>query len=72
VLTLPAAGVLLTARGAPATVAVRRFAARFPETPVGSVNAAGSAILRIGPDRADVPWHIRVASERPVRACGVR
>lgn len=69
--TLPSSGVLLTAGRAAATVAVRRFAQAFPEPPLGTVTAGASAILRIGPDRADRPWHVRVASEQPVTACGL-
>jgi len=69
--TLPAAGVLLRAHGGPATVALRRFADGFPAQPLGTIGAGGSATLRIEPDLADRPWHVRVASERPVAACGV-
>jgi hypothetical protein len=69
--TLPSAGVLLTAAGGPATVAVRRFADGFPAQPLGMLAAGGSATLRIPADLADRPWHVRVASDRGVTACGL-
>jgi hypothetical protein len=69
--TLPSSGVLLTAGSAPATVAVRRFADGFPSEPLGTLAARGSATLRLRPDLADEPWHVRVASDRGVTACGL-
>jgi hypothetical protein len=50
---------------------VRRFADGFPEQPLGTLAAGGSATLRIRPDRAEQPWHVRVASDRRVTACGL-
>jgi hypothetical protein len=71
-LTLPAAGLLLDAQQGTAMIAVRRFAAGFPEQPHGHVDAAGTATLRIPPDRSPQPWHVRVAPEARFAACALR
>jgi hypothetical protein len=71
-LTLPPAGLLLTAEDGPAAVSVRRFAVGFPQEPQAALSASGSATLRIGPDRATRPWHVRVEPAADVRACGLR
>jgi hypothetical protein len=70
-LTLPAAGLGLTAAQGPAAVSVRRFAATFPPTPLAALEPGGSGILRIGADRAPQPWHVRIAPQGRVTACGV-
>lgn len=71
-LTLPPAGLLLTAAGGPASVSVRRFADVFPEQPQASLARAARATLRIADDRATQPWHVRVAPTGRVTACGLR
>ncbi len=71
-LRVPAAGLLIAAGDAPVDVGVRRFAASFPAQPQGTVAAGGSATLRIGGDRARVPWHVRLVSRAAVRACSLR
>jgi hypothetical protein len=63
-------GLLLTARGGPATVAARRFASAF--TPVGALQASRSARLQIAPDLAVQPWYVRVAPTAGATACGLR
>jgi hypothetical protein len=70
-LTLPPGGIVLTATGGSATVSVRRFAATYPEQPLGRLAASGSGVLRIDADRAPQPWHVRVAPEAGVAACGL-
>jgi hypothetical protein len=69
-LTVPASGLVLTARGGGATVTVRRFADGFPKDPLGRLSPGGSGLLRIRPDRSPRPWHVRVAPEARVTACG--
>lgn len=71
-ITVPPAGIQLTARGGPATLALRRFAAGFPPEPQWRLGSSATATLRIGPDRAPQPWHVRLAPEGGVTACGLR
>lgn len=71
-LTVPPAGIRLTARGGPATLALRRFAAGFPAEPQWRLAPSASATLRIGPDRAPQPWHVQVTPEAGLTACGLR
>ena len=70
-LTVPPEGLALTARGGPADVSLRRFAAAFPPAPLGSVSPGGTAILRIPADRADQPWHVHLAPAALLTACGL-
>jgi hypothetical protein len=67
---LPAAGLRLTALGGPATVSVRRFAVEFP-APQQRLAASSTAALRIGPDRAREPWHVRVEPAGSAVACAL-
>jgi hypothetical protein len=67
--TLPPGGVVVTAEGGPATVSVRRFADEFQ--PAGKLASSATAMLRIGPDRATQPWHVRVAPAGRARVCGI-
>jgi hypothetical protein len=71
-LTLPRAGLLLTASDGPVTVSVRRFADVFPEQPQATLAGAARATLRIGADRATQPWHVRLAPAGSVTTCGLR
>ena len=61
---------MLTAGGGGATVTVRRFADGFPDEPLGRISPGGSGLLAIRPDLATQPWHVRVAPEARVTACG--
>ena len=70
-ITLPSAGLRLSASDGPATVSLRRFAAAFPSTPLGTVAPGASAVLRIREDHAPVPWHVRIAPQGHVTACGL-
>ena len=70
-LVLPPNGLLLTAQGGSATVAVRRFAVDFPPEPLSRVAASTSATLRIPPDGTRAPWHVRVVPSGRVTACGL-
>ena len=67
--TLPLGGLRLTAEGGPATISVRRFADEL--RPVGAVAAATPALLRIAPDLAPQPWHVRIAPAERATVCGV-
>ena len=69
-LTVPAGGLVLTARGGGAAVTLRRFADGFPDEPLGRIAPGGSGLLTIRPDRAPQPWHVRVAPDARVTACG--
>jgi hypothetical protein len=70
-LTLPRAGVLVRAVGGPAAVSVRRFAETFPATPLATVGPGASGVLRIDGDDAPQPWHVRLAPQGRVTACGL-
>jgi hypothetical protein len=70
--TLPAGGLLLTADGGRATLTLRRFAVTFPPDPAAKLAPGGSSVLRPGSDRARQPWHVRLAPEAGVSACGLR
>jgi hypothetical protein len=69
-LSVPTAGLVLAAEGGSATVQARRFASGFSPLPQGRLAASGSALVRVRRDLASQPWHIRVAPEQLVTACG--
>jgi hypothetical protein len=69
-LTVPRDRLVITAGGG-ATVTVRRFADGFPDEPLGRIAPDGSGTLAIRADLASTPWHVRVASEGRMTACGV-
>jgi hypothetical protein len=66
--TLP---VVITTKGGSATLSVRRFADQFPQAPVATLRANTSTLLRIAPDRATQPWHVRVAPSASATVCGL-
>jgi hypothetical protein len=66
-LTLPAQGLLLEVRGAPAALQLRRFATAFE--PLGTLEPGQPALLRIAPDRAPQPWHLRVQPGGELKFC---
>jgi hypothetical protein len=68
-LTVPAGGLVLTARGGGATVSYRRFADRYPDDPLDRLASGGSGLLTIRADRSPRPWHVRVAPEARLTAC---
>ena len=68
-LTVPASGLVLTARGGGAGVSYRRFADRYPDDPHDRLAPGGSGLLTIRPDRSPRPWHVRVAPEARLTAC---
>jgi hypothetical protein len=68
-LTVPATGLVLTARGGGATVSYRRFADGYPDDPLDHLAPGGSGLLTIRPDRSPRPWHVRVAPEARLTAC---
>jgi hypothetical protein len=67
-LTLPVAGLRVTAHGGPTTVSVRRFGDEWE--PAGKVAAGASGVLRIASDLAPQPWHVRVAPADRATVCG--
>jgi hypothetical protein len=69
--TLPAGGLLLRAQGGDATVTLRRFAMTFPPTPLATLAGGGFGVLRIDGDDAPQPWHVRLAPQGRVSACGL-
>ena len=68
-LTLPRTGIELRTGPGPAAVALRRFAAGFPDPAPEHLRAGSRATLRIAPDGAPDPWHVRVAPEARLTAC---
>jgi hypothetical protein len=68
-ITLPRAGVVLTSEGQPVTVAIRRFADEY--RPLATLAPSRSAALRIGPDGASQPWHLRIAGAGRAAVCGL-
>jgi hypothetical protein len=68
--TVPSKGLVVTATGGPATVAVRRFADGFQ--PLGRLAASASATLRMAPDLAARPWHMRVNPTDRATVCALR
>lgn len=67
-LTLPPSGLVLLGANTGGSVAVARFASR-PQR-VGTLSPGARALLRIGPDRASVPWRIAVSGA--VETCSLR
>jgi hypothetical protein len=70
-LAVPPGGLVLSARGGPAELSLRRFAAAFPSAPLGTLTPGGTAILRIPRDRASEPWHVHISPTAGVTACGL-
>jgi hypothetical protein len=70
-LTVPPAGLVMTAENAPASVALRRFAVSFAPEPTVRLAPGGSATLRPPQDDVEQPWHVRVATQGAARACGL-
>ena len=67
--TVSSPAVLISAQGAAATVAVRRFAVGFHA--LGSLRAGASASARFTPDAANVPWHLQVQSSAGASVCSL-
>lgn len=59
---LPPKGAVVSARGGPATVAVRRYGGEF--VTVGTVAGGSQGLLRIERDASAVPWQLRVSGGR--------
>jgi hypothetical protein len=66
--TLPPGGLLLEVRGAPAAVALRRFATAFE--PLATLDPDQPALVRIAADHAPQSWHVRVQTGGELRICG--
>lgn len=67
--TIPPGGLELDAVGAPATVAVRRFADQFQA--IGTLAPGGPATLKIASDLSSRPWHLSLAAPGGAAACGL-
>jgi hypothetical protein len=62
--------MLVTISGASATVSVRRFSTQFQQ--FGTEAPSAPEVLRIAPDLAPQPWHLRIATGGRARICGLR
>jgi hypothetical protein len=69
--TVPGSGLLMTAAGGSAGLALRRFAVTFPVRPTARLVSGGTAELRPGADRAPQPWHVSLKPGAAVSACGL-
>jgi hypothetical protein len=69
-LRVPITGLEFLAQRASASVAIRRFAARFE--PLGLLSPARPAVLEIGTDEAPEPWYVQIAATAPVSVCDLR
>jgi hypothetical protein len=70
ILRLPPGGASVQAGGAPASASLRRFADSF--SPAGvRLGPGGTAVARIPPDAAAVPWELAVRSTTPATVCGI-
>jgi hypothetical protein len=65
--TVPPGGLLLKAAGAPATVAIRRFADAY--SPLGAITPGRPVTLQIAPDRSPKPWQIQLVPGGALTAC---
>ncbi len=54
--------------GAPATLALRRYAEAFA-LKGGTIEAGGTTLLRFPRDRSDVPWQIELTAARSISVC---
>lgn len=71
-LTVPASGLLLRATtGSDMNVRLRRFATGYFGAPLATLRAGQAGLLRIPPDSASRPWHLRLATMKRATACGV-
>lgn len=70
-LAVPASGLLISSRSSVA-VTPRRFADQFEGQPAGQVPAGAARVFAPPPDAAGgMPWHVRLSSTDPIRACAV-
>jgi hypothetical protein len=70
-MTVPARGLILTDMGnVSVEIRLRRFADAFPTGQNLVLPSGGTRLLRIRPDKAPVPWHLRATGSTPVRICG--
>jgi hypothetical protein len=69
--TVPKPGLRLTVEGGSASVNLRRFGPDFFPPAVGQVHPGTPVTLRIAPDLATVPWHLRVAPAGRTTVCGL-
>ena len=67
VASVPPGGLLLKADGAPATVAIRRFADAYHS--LGTVTPGRPVAVLIAPDRSPKPWLLEVSPGSTVAAC---
>jgi hypothetical protein len=69
--TLRTPAVEVVTRGDAAEVAVRRFAAAYG-APIGRVQPDRRGLIRIPSDLATQPWHVQLAGDGDILACGAR
>ena len=69
---LPVGGVLVRAGPEqPVRMRIRRYPTESFPTKLDSVPAAGSALIRIPPDRGETPWQLQLFSSELVTVCGI-
>ncbi len=66
--TVPRDGLMFAVRAGGVEAFIRRFASDFQS--IGTITAQ-TGLLRIAPDGASQPWHLRLAVEDRLRICGV-
>jgi hypothetical protein len=67
---VPASGLLLSIGDVSASVGVRRFSTQFQQ--LGTIAPRARATLRVTPDLAPEPWHLRISADGPLVACRLR
>jgi len=66
---LPRGGVVVRPEGGPARLSVRRFGDFFQPKPLATVSSGRAGHVRIRPDRAPQPWHLRVQPRSAATVC---
>lgn len=70
--TVPAGGLLVRSDGGPAPLGLRRFAHTFPSDAQATLAPSAPTTLRLSPDAAREPWHLRLLPARGATVCGLR
>ncbi len=69
---LPAAGLKLSAGAGPAVpLRARRFGVGFQSPPFEALSSGATLVVSPRPDRAALPWHLRLSSHQAVSACAL-
>ena len=65
--TVPTAGVKVTASNGDANVGVRRFADEF--RPLGTIASGSTVTLRVPADRSTQPWRVSIQTDGRASVC---